>query len=136
MTSIAVHVPTQASRVSTGSIAMRPSPLSSTSSNPLPERARKRRPLSTVSSVTVEVLKTRFFCDSAVRGSSRRASGRGGRRDRAHHAAQVAELVVAVESGDLVALAERRIVENRPDEILERAAQRHHRLSDVYELGG
>src|SRR5207249_5713312 len=47
-----------------------------------------------------------------------------------------ADLVVAVEGGDLVALGEGRIVEDAVDEVIERARERHHGLADVDELGG
>src|ERR1044072_3322828 len=45
------------------------------------------------------------------------------------------ELVDAVEGGSLVALGERRVVEDRVDEVVNRALQDHHGLADVQNLG-
>src|ERR1043166_6401294 len=45
------------------------------------------------------------------------------------------ELVDAVEGGGLVALGERRVVEDRVDEVVNRALQGHHGLADVQNLG-
>src|SRR6185436_15141425 len=45
------------------------------------------------------------------------------------------ELVQAGQRGDLVALGERRIVEDVIDEVAHRTSERHHGLADVYELG-
>ena len=44
------------------------------------------------------------------------------------------DAIQAVERGHLVALGQRRIVEHGVDEVLQLAAQRHHRLSDVQQL--
>src|ERR1044072_2356691 len=45
------------------------------------------------------------------------------------------EVVDAVEGGSLVALGERRVVEARVDEVVNRALQDHHGLADVQNLG-
>src|SRR5262249_7000479 len=47
-----------------------------------------------------------------------------------------AELVQPGEGSDLVALGERRIVEDLLREVTNGAAERHHGLTDVHELGG
>ena len=47
-----------------------------------------------------------------------------------------AQLVRRVERGDLVRLGQRRVVEHRLDEEVDAAAERHHGLADVDELGG
>ena len=47
-----------------------------------------------------------------------------------------AQLVHRVERGHLVRLGERRVVEDRVDEVVDRPAEPHHRLADVHELGG
>src|SRR5690349_20702506 len=46
------------------------------------------------------------------------------------------ELVRGVESRDLVALGQRRVVEDRSEEVIESAAERDHGLSDVNQLRG
>src|SRR6266542_2561023 len=48
--------------------------------------------------------------------------------------ASVAELVGGVERGDLVALGERRVVEDRLQEVVDPAPQPEHRLPDVDQL--
>ena len=45
------------------------------------------------------------------------------------------QLVQSVEGGDLIALGHGRIVEDRVAEVVDRAAERHHRLPDVYDFG-
>ena len=49
---------------------------------------------------------------------------------------ETGELVETVERRRLVALGERRIVENRVDEVVDRGAQREHGLADVNQLRG
>ena len=49
---------------------------------------------------------------------------------------QTRELVETVERRRLVALRQRRVVEDRVDEVVDRAAQREHRLADVNQLRG
>src|SRR5258708_31966635 len=46
-----------------------------------------------------------------------------------------AQLVAAVEGGDLVALGEGRVVEHGLDEVVDGALQAHHGLTDMNELG-
>src|SRR5262249_51192628 len=57
----------------------------------------------------------------------------GGRR--AHDALERTQLVRRVEGGDLLGLRQRRVVEDRADEVVDRAAAAHHGLADVYQLG-
>src|SRR5262249_830905 len=68
--------------------------------------------------------------------SGLRAGGRRG-RERAvvpvRLGVQGAQLVQAVQRGHLVALGERGVVEDVAHEVVERAAERHHRLPDVHE---
>src|SRR5262245_19032702 len=91
-------------------------PLSSTNTGLASTCARKRSPSSTVSSVS--------FASRAIVGL--RAARGGG--------SQALQLVEAVERRDLVALRERRVVEDVVHEEIERATERHHRLPDVHEL--
>src|SRR6266436_6099813 len=46
------------------------------------------------------------------------------------------EPVDAVERGHFVAFRERRVIEHRIDEVVDRAAKREHRLTDVDQLAG
>ena len=77
--------------------------------------------------------------DAALRPLGRRLDGRdvprdAQRRDRLGQADR-AQLVQRVERCDLVRLGERRVVEHRVDEVVDRAAEAHHRLADVHDLG-
>src|SRR5437773_11555744 len=51
------------------------------------------------------------------------------------HALQRVQLVLGIEGSDLVGLGQRRVVEHRVQEVIERAVVAHHRLADVHDLG-
>src|SRR5262249_53896446 len=67
-------------------------------------------------------------------GARRRAAGLASLT--AGRVVSARELVGSVEGGDLVAFGERRVVEDRTQEVVERAAEAEDGLSDVDQLGG
>src|SRR5262249_61806424 len=73
-------------------------------------------------------------CIAGTSGFGSEGSRRGEPRQR-RCVPLAAQLVVRVERRDLVALGQRRVVEHRPEEVIDPPAETQHRLPDVDQLG-